>query len=109
MLLTYRQQIIDVAEAGMSMGVQGADLAGKAVSGVLGSVFSGKGEDFGKRMEAEGRKLEAQGRQLCMKLEPMRATQQRLAAALPEFKPYATMTADDIEDCRKDGSVVTSR
>jgi hypothetical protein len=109
LLLTYRQQIIEVAAAGMSMGVQGADLAGKAVSEVLGSVFSGKGEDFGKRMEAEGRKLEAQGRQLCMKLEPMRATQQRLAAALPEFKPYATMTADDIEDCRKDGSTVTSR
>ena len=109
MLLTYRQQIIDVAEAGMSMGVQGADLAGKAVSEVLGSVFSGKGEDFGRRMEAEGKKLEAQGKLLCAQLEPMRATQQRLATALPEFKPYATMTADDIDDCRKDGSTVTSR
>ena len=109
LLLAYRQQIIDVAEAGMSMGVQGADLAGKAVSEVLGSVFSGKGDDFGKRMEAEGRKLEAQGRQLCMQLEPMRATQQRLAATLPEFKPYATMTEGDIEDCRKHGSSVTSR
>jgi len=109
LLLAYRQQIIDVAEAGMSMGVQGADLAGKAVSEVLGSVFSGKGDEFGKRMEAEGRKLEAQGRQLCMQLEPMRATQQRLAATLPEFKPYATMTEGDIEDCRKHGSSVTSR
>ena len=109
MLLTYRQQIIDVAEAGMSMGVQGADLAGKAVSEVLGSVFSGKGEDFGKRMEAEGKKLEAQGKQLCAQLEPMRATQQQLAASLPEFRPYATMTADDIDDCRKSGSTVTSR
>jgi hypothetical protein len=109
LLLAYRQQIIDVAEAGMSMGVQGADLAGKAVAEVVGSVFSGKGEDFGRRMEAEGRKLEAQGRQLCTQLEPMRATQQRLAAALPEFKPYATMTAKDIDDCRKDGASVTSR
>ena len=109
LLLTYRQQIIDVAEAGMSMGVQGADLAGKAVSEVLGSVFSGKGEDFGKRMEAEGKKLEAQGKQLCAQLEPMRATQQQLAGSLPEFKPYATMTADDIDDCSKHGASVTSR
>jgi hypothetical protein len=109
MLLTYRQQIIDVAEAGMSMGVQGADLAGKAVSEVLGSVFSGKGEDFGKRMETEGKKLEAQGRQLCLQLEPMRATQQQLAATLPAFKPYATMTADDIDDCRTHGDSITSR
>ena len=106
LLLTYRQQIIEVAAAGMSMGVQGADLAGKAVSEVLGSVFSGKGEDFGRRMEAEGKKLEAQGKLLCAQLEPMRATQQQLAATLPEFKPYATMTADDIDDCRND-TVVT--
>jgi hypothetical protein len=109
LLLAYRQQIINVAEAGMSMGVQGADLAGKAVSEVLGSVFSGKGEDFGRRMEAEGKKLEAQGKLLCAQLEPMRATQQQLAATLPEFKPYATMTADDIDDCEKHGSTVTSR
>ena len=109
LLLAYRKQIIGVAEAGMSMGVQGADLAGKAVSEVFGSVLSGKGEDFGKRMEAEGKKLEAQGKLLCAQLEPMRATQQELAASLPAFKPYATMTRDDIDDCRKDGASVTSR
>ena len=109
MLLAYRQQIIDIAEAGMSMGVQGADLAGKAVSEVLGSVFSGKGYEFGKRMEAEGRKLEAQGRQLCTRLEPLHAMQQQLAASLPEFKPYATMDAGTVDDCMKEGSSVTTR
>ena len=29
----------------------------------------------------------------------MHATQQALAAALPEFKPYATMTQDVVDDC----------
>ena len=67
LLLTYRQQIIDVAEAGMYIGVQGADLAGKAVSECWEACFSGKGEDFGKHMEAEGRAGGA-GRQLCMQL-----------------------------------------
>jgi hypothetical protein len=32
----------------------------------------------------------------------MLATQQALAASLPEFKPYATMTASDVEDCARD-------
>jgi hypothetical protein len=41
------------------------------------------------------------------------AGQQALAAAVPEFKPYARMTQADIEDCGKDvgqgkGVVVTS-
>lgn len=108
LLLDYRKQVIGIAEAGMSIGVQGADLAGKAVTEVLGIVFSGKGDQFGQRMDAEGKKLEAQARQLCMQLGPMRATQQQLATSLPAFRPYATMTQADIDDCRMDGASVTS-
>jgi hypothetical protein len=36
-------------------------------------------------------------------------TQQQLAASLPDFKPYATMTQKDVEDCGKHGAAVTSR
>ena len=32
----------------------------------------------------------------------MLATQQQLAAALPAFKPYATMEQADIDDCADD-------
>ena len=32
----------------------------------------------------------------------MMATQQKLAASLPAFKPYATMTQEDIDDCADD-------
>jgi hypothetical protein len=30
------------------------------------------------------------------------ASQQKLAAAMPEFRPYATMTQKDVDDCGKD-------
>ena len=36
-------------------------------------------------------------------LPAMLATQQRLAVAIPEFKPYASMTQTDIDDCGKEG------
>ena len=39
---------------------------------------------------------------LCKQLPSMLTTQQQLAASLPEFKPYATMTQHDIDDCGKD-------
>jgi len=29
-------------------------------------------------------------------------TQRKLAAAVPEFKPYADMTQDDVDDCARD-------
>jgi hypothetical protein len=103
LLLDYRNNIIAVADAGMAIGVKGADLAGKAVGEAIGAIFSGDEKGLEARMEAEGKKIEADAMKLCAQLPPMLATQQRLAASLPAFKPYATMTREDIEDCGKDG------
>jgi len=110
LLLQYRQQIISVAEAGMAVGVKGADLAGQALSETFNGLIHGDSEKAGKRIEAEGKKLEADARRICTLLPGMMQTQQQLAASLPDFKPYATMTQKDVEDCGKHaGAAVTSR
>lgn len=103
-LLAYRRQIIAIAEAGMAIGSRGVDIAGKAVGGIPELIFGGEQaqKDYEARMQAEGRKIEAAARQLCGQLPPLLAAQQRLAASLPVFKPYATMTQADIDDCYKD-------
>lgn len=103
-LLIYRNQVLGIADAGMAIGSQGADLAGKALGGVFGAIFGGEQgqKDFEARMEAEGRKIEAEALKLCAQLPPLLASQQALAASLPAFKPYATMTQEDIDDCGKD-------
>jgi hypothetical protein len=114
-LLAYRGQILGIAEAGMAIGAQGANIAGHAISGAVGAIFGGKdGEkEFEKKIEAEAAKIEAEAMKLCTRLPALMAGQQALAAAVPEFKPYARMTQADIEDCGKDvgqgkGVVVTS-
>lgn len=113
-LLAYRGQIIGIAEAGMAIGSQGAAIAGKAVSGALGAIFSSERgrKDFEQRMEAEGKKIEAEAMKLCKLMPSLLASQQALAGSLPAFKPYATMTQEDINDCGKDakgkGVAVTS-
>jgi hypothetical protein len=88
----------------MTIGAQGANIAGHAVSGAIGAIFGGKdGEkEFEKKMEAEAAKIEAEAMKLCTRLPALMAGQQALAASLPEFKPYARMTQADIEDCGKD-------
>lgn len=103
-LLAYRDNIIHVAEAGMDIGSQGADLAGKALGGAVGAMFGGDEAEkaFEARMEAEGKKIEAQALKLCKFLPPLLASQQALAATLPAFKPYASLTQADIDDCEKD-------
>ncbi|HTL13785.1 MAG TPA: DUF2884 family protein, partial [Thermomonas sp.] len=104
-LLAYRGQVIALARSGIAIGGQGADLAGEAVSGVVGAIFGGKeGERaFNERMEAQGRRIEAEALKLCGQLPPLLATQQALAASLPAFRPYARMTQQDIDDCGKHG------
>ena len=108
MLLDYRRQIIAVAETGMSIGVQGADLAGKAVLETFSGLMHGNADEAGKRIDAAGKRIEAEAHQICAQLPPLLETQQRLAASLPEFKPYASMTREDIDDCMKGDGVSVS-
>ena len=103
MLLEYRAHVIGIAESGMDIGVQGADLAAKAMGEAFKGIFSGKSEqEIEKTVEAEAATIKMSAAKLCGKLPLMMESQQKLAAALPEFKPYATMTKEDIDDCLKD-------
>jgi hypothetical protein len=102
LLLQYRQRIIAIAEAGMAVGVKGADLAGKALAETFSGLMHGDADAAGKRIEAEGEKLKADAHRICAQLPGMLQTQQQLAASLPAFKPYATMTQEDVDDCMKD-------
>lgn len=108
MLQDYRQQVITIAEIGMSLGVQGADLAGKAMSEAISGALHGDSDAAGKRIEAQGALLEANANQICRQLPGMRESQQRLAASLPQFKPYATMTQANVDDCMKGHGVAVT-
>lgn len=102
LLVRYRAHIADLAVAGADIGIQGAELATKAMGEALRGVVSGETDGMDKRIEAEAEKIEVQARLLCERMPAMLQTQQALAQALPEFRPYATMDADDIRDCRSD-------
>lgn len=96
----YRTAMIAIAEAGMDIGVQGADLGIKAAGDAIGSLLRGDTEEMEKRVEAEARKIEASAMRLCDRLPALLSAQQALASAVPEFVPYAKMDASDVEDCR---------
>jgi len=99
LLLDYRRQVEKLAGAGMDIGVAGAQLGVKAAGEALRGVFSGNTEGIEARVDAEADKIRDQARTLCTLLPEMMAKQQALAAALPAFKPYATMDQSDIDDC----------
>ena len=103
LLLAHRANLVAVAQAGIAVGMQGADLGIEAATGALKSVFRGESEKFGQEMEARGKAIEAEAMKLCERMPPLLVSQQALVAALPAFKPYATIDQQDIDDCGKDG------
>ena len=102
LLLQHREHIAQVAVAGADIGIQGAELATKAMGEALRGVVGGDTAGMEKRIEAEAGKIQAQARLLCDRMPALLETQQALAQALPEFQPYATMDENDIRDCRND-------
>jgi hypothetical protein len=101
MLVQYRQAIMGVAETGMQLGVQGADLGGQAIGEVFAGLMSGHPDQIDKNIKAKASRIEAQAVQLCKQLRPLQQMQQQLAAALPQFAPYATLKESDVDDCGK--------
>lgn len=103
LLLDYRSHVVAVASAGVNIGMHSADLATQAVAESLKSVFTGGSDsDIERNVKAQSAKVEAAALQLCNALPGMMQSQDRLAAALPEFKPYANLTQSDIDECVDD-------
>lgn len=104
--LQYRQQIQAIASEGMQIGLQGAELGVGAAASALGGVLSGK--DAGQieaEVEAKAAGLKQAAAQLCDRLPALMLAGQALAAAVPEFAPYASINDKSIEQCRNDGQV----
>jgi len=104
LLLDYRGNLVGLAQAGMAIGAKGADIAGTALTGIGQALFGGEEgrKAYEERIEAEAAKIEGEAVKLCALMPELYASQQALAAAMPEFAPYATMTREDVEECGED-------
>jgi len=103
MLLDYRRQLIEIGAQGIAIGKQGAALGMNAAREAIAGAFSGKPEqDIRQRVEAKASGIREAAAKLCDRMPALMATQQKLAVALPAFKPYATLTPVKIDECRKD-------
>ena len=97
--LAYRNQLAMVAETGARVGLEGAELAGKAMKEAAKAALSGNEVDVEARIQAEADAVRASAKALCEHLPALHAAQQQLAAAVPEFAPYATMDRKEYDDC----------
>jgi len=102
-VLAYRAQYIEIAQQGIAIGHEGVEAGRRAVVPMVFAALFGASDDA---IDASMNKRLAGVRdataRLCDRLPALMATQQRLAADLPAFEPYATLTPKKIDECRDD-------
>jgi hypothetical protein len=103
-LLAYRGKVIGIAKSGIDVGLRSADAALDAVGSgsLIGIVFSAMTGSLERRVErVVKQEIEPGVRSICRQLPALMDSQQRLASSLAQFRPYATLEADDVNDCEK--------
>lgn len=101
--LAYREKMIAVVSAGFAVGRQGAAIGIEAAGAAIAAAMSGQSDqEIEDRVKARTSGIRTAAAKVCDLLPGMMAEQQKLAAALPAFKPYATMTGKDVSECRDD-------
>ena len=98
----YFANATGIRSDGVAVGKAGAAVAGKAVSSVIHGLAGGNPDEIGPKIEAEARNIEGKAMLLCRRVGQLQATQDALAAALPAFAPYATISKVDADDCGQD-------
>lgn len=100
-LLAYRGLVVEIAKAGIDIGQTSAEAALDAVDGSWVSLmFGAMTGSLERRIERTVREQVEPGvRGICRMLPRVMDSQQRLAASLPQFRPYANLERDDVADC----------
>lgn len=101
-LLAYRGQVIGIAKSGIDIGQRSAEAALDAIGNGswVGLVFGAMTGSLERRVERiVKQEIEPGVRGICRQLPALMDSQQRLASSLPQFRPYATLEADDVDDC----------
>jgi hypothetical protein len=103
-LLDYRAQVIGIARTGIDAGEQAAMLAIDAADvSLFRLIVGGLTGSLERRVERTvERNMQPIVLQICHRLPQLRDSQQALAASVPDFRPYATLDSDDVENCERD-------
>lgn len=101
LMLAYRKQVVDIALGGIEAGQVAADAALDAVGdswiGILFNAMTGRLEARVERVVKQ--KIQPMVLGICKQLPAVMDSQQKLAASVPSFKPYANLDQHDIDDC----------
>jgi hypothetical protein len=98
-----------IAMQGLEIGKESAKLATQAIGSALGGIISGKNEaEIEKTVEAKAGNIEAAAARLCDSALELKAVQEKLVAAVPQFTPEPMTVEKHDDGCNVHSSSITS-
>lgn len=101
LLKTYRDEAASIRSAGIATGKAAVGLAAHAIGDAVTGAGSGNDDHAQSRIDEQAKGVEAKALAICDHLDALQATQDKLAASLPAFKPYAGLEVRADIDCRR--------
>ena len=96
----YFTSAVALRDDAMKTGAAGASTAATAIASVAVGLASGNPDSIDAKVNASAAKVEAAADRVCTDVQALTQAQNELAAALPQFKPYATIAAHEVNDCK---------
>ena len=100
LLKKYYADVVAIREAGIETGKAGAAMAGRAIGAVASGLAHGDPDSIGPKIDARAKDIEAKAMVICNGIAALRTDQDTIVSALPAFKPYANIEAQEVDDCR---------
>ena len=100
-LVRYNGSMHWIEDTAIDMGVQGAGLAAVAVAEALAAIVHRDEDRAERRVEARAEELKESARELCATVRRLETLQNRLAAGVPAFRPFAVLELE-ADDCDVD-------
>ena len=98
-----------IAMQGLEIGKESAKLATQAIGSAIGGIISGKNEaEIEKTVEAKAGNIEAAAARLCDSALELKAVQEKLVAAVPQFTPEPMTVEKHDDGCNVHSSSINS-
>jgi hypothetical protein len=101
-LARYNAGAVVFTDQAKSLGVDSADFALHTIGQTFKGILHGNTDQVGDEADQGAKLIEAKARLLCQRMDEWRAAQDAAAQVVPEFKPYAVISADQTRDCDTD-------
>lgn len=102
LLAKYVETVKALVPRSEEIGAVGGALAGAIVQRVMTDLLNGEdGERIGTDAKSEVAGVMKRVGVVCDRLETIRGYQDRIAADVPAFRPFALLTSKDVAQCRK--------